>query len=340
MDTAFSFVLYPEISFTAALRLGEFCSVKETNIACLTRESAVRGFDWGLKADDMLELLDDLSGKRLDPNLGWALKEWEKRYEGVSLNQGVILTLAEDRRYLAEAGPVSSLIKKVIAPGVYLLSCEERTEAAGALKKAGVDIIAQPGSSKDEKDKQPGWQSNSFHRPGLNNEAPALPPVSSSGKEAAAKKTSETPPESAESILEKYRAVLAKMTLTKQERDELAARIERRLVLSEAQLKGASIRYEKLEARGVDYAGKSSIAKQALDTGSLLEVTWAARGEGNRSCTGVPRALEKKGGESILVLRESGDTAQEGTVRITQEKISFIRRIKPSIFGEGVGEPD
>jgi len=148
MDSASSFVLYPEISFADAMALSTFCSIKENDgtaiVFELTRESVVRGFDQGMKASDMLELLDRLSLKRLDTNLAWTLKEWESRYAGVSLNQGIILTLAEDRRYLAEARPVSSLIERELAPGVYLLSSSDRAEAARALKKAGVDIIAQP----------------------------------------------------------------------------------------------------------------------------------------------------------------------------------------------------
>jgi hypothetical protein len=331
MDTALSFILYPEISFADALSLGEFCSVKDRNTACLTRESVVRGFDQGLKAAGMLELLEELSGNRLDPNLGWALKEWESRYDGVSLSQGIILTLAEDRRYLAEAWPVSTLIRKILAPGVYLLSCDEKAEASEALEKAGVDIVAQPKAGKN----LPGKQINSFQRTGLAKESP-LSPLSPSGVESA-----DMEPESAGSIQEKFRAVLEKMVLSKQEREELEARIERRLVLSESQLNGASVRYEKLEARGLDYAGKLSIAKQALATGSLLEIFWSGRGA-ERRCVGVPQALEKKEGESILVIRESGDAPgdmgkETENIRIPLGKISFIKRIKPSIFGEGGG---
>jgi hypothetical protein len=106
-------------------------------------------------------------------------------------------------------------------------------------------------------------------------------------------------------------------------------------VLSDAQLEGASLRYEKLEARGLDYAGKLAIAKQAIETRSLLEVSWPGQdGETNRTA-GIAQALEKKEGDSTLVLR-SGENSENGSrvFRIPLGKISLLRRIKQSIFGE------
>jgi hypothetical protein len=340
MDTAFSFVLYPEISFADALALSAFCSIKEctgTLISFeLTSKSAVRGFDQGLEAKDMIELLERLSENRLDSNLGWTLNEWEKRYNGVSLHQGIVLTLAEDNRYLAKAGAVSHLIGKTLAPGVYLLSTEERSVIVRALRKAGIDIVAQPPEEAGFGMLNRGVSfKNSFPQlfssgaadyglaysfPGAGNETPLK------GEDASSEGAI---------IKEKLRGALGKMKITKQERDELLARIERGLVLNEAQLESASLRYEKLEARGLDYTGKTAIAKQAIETGSLLEITWPGRdGEPNRT-VGIPQTLEKKEGDNILVLKAGGNSGNAARVfKIPLGKISLLRRIKQSIFGE------
>ncbi|MCL2374483.1 MAG: hypothetical protein FWC65_04500, partial [Treponema sp.] len=111
MNTAFSFILYPEIAFADAMSLALFCAVEipasnkwpEGSPVCfeLTRDSAVRGFDQGMEAAGMLDLLGRLSLNRIDENMIWTLKDWESRYAGVSLDQGIVLNLAEDRRYLA-----------------------------------------------------------------------------------------------------------------------------------------------------------------------------------------------------------------------------------------------
>jgi hypothetical protein len=120
------------------------------------------------------------------------------------------------------------------------------------------------------------------------------------------------------------------MSISKPEREELSARIERNLVLSEIQLHGASLRYEKLEARLLDYSGKVSVAKQAIDTASLLEVVWAGPDGETKRIMANAQALEKKEEGSILVLRDTEDP--ENTIRIPLGKISLLRRIKQSIF--------
>ena len=361
MDSAYSVILYPEISFTDALALGTFCSVKENDrtvsehapepkagrsfrsTVCfeLTRESAVRGFNQGIKAAGMYELLDRLSDGRLDANLKWTLKEWESRYEGVALHQGILLRLAEDRLYLAEAEPVASLIQQTFAPGLYLLSSEEKPEAVKALKKAGVDIIAQPSvptvhrqrlsASSGETGRRfshglsHGFSRDSFPR--LDASGGELRhTLASSGSAASTGKTGE-----ADFYLDNFRSILESMKLGKLEKEELSARIERRLVLSEAQLEAASLRYEKTEARLLDYRGKVSIAKHAIDSGSLVEVTWTDSGGKTRQFTGIAQALEKKEGDSILILRETENSSK--TISLPLGKISLLRRIKQSIFG-------
>jgi hypothetical protein len=356
MDAAFSFVLYPEISFADAVSLGAFCSVKENSGSKfssetyfppedavrfeVTRQSVVRGFDQGLKADAMIALLDRLSLNRLDANLGWTLREWEKRYSEVSLYQGIVLTLEEDRRYLADAGPISHLIRKTLAPGVYLLSSGEKAEAARALLKAGVDIVAQPPLGLDAG--RDGFYRNAFTRLGLSgfnnssfrfeeNEA-AEKTAADSSDDVAANASANA---GADSIKQSFRQALEKTRFTKAEKDELIARIERRLILSEAQLEGTSVRYEKLEARGLDYAGKSSIAKQAVESGYLVEVTWPGPGGELKRTAGIAQALEKKEGDSIFVFRSGGNSENDANVfRVPLGKISLLRRIKQSIFEE------
>jgi hypothetical protein len=138
--------------------------------------------------------------------------------------------------------------------------------------------------------------------------------------------------EKAERLKEQFRACLeGGKSHGREEYAELLARIERRLVVSESQLQDVSIRYEKLEARSLDYAGKTAIAKQAIAQGALLEAVWPS-GESQETVLGTPENLEKKGSETILVLRPRSGRAEP--VRIPLGKISVLRRIKQSIFGE------
>jgi hypothetical protein len=242
------------------------------------------------------------------------------------------------------------MIRRLLSPGVYLLSVPETQDAADALRKAGVDIVAR--YTGEDSDAAQGGASGGFYNspyPALDNGALGSgaerlqgPTADDSGprREEDGPVQDDDERAEADTLKEKFRSALEQMRLTKAERDELSARIERRLVLSESQLSGASIRYEKLEARGLDYVGKAAIAKQAIASRSLVEVTWSHPQNGVIQVLGIPQALEKTGGESILVLNPlQEDNAllpgRDGeSIRIPLGKISLLRRIKKSIFGE------
>jgi hypothetical protein len=356
MDTAFSCILYPEIAFSDALILAAFCSARETGTLVrfeLTRESVIRGFDLGLDAPAIIGHLERLSGKSIDQNLRWTLQEWGNRYSSVALYRGAVLVLAEDRRYLAQAEPIASLIVRTLGPGVYLL--HETDQAVQGLQRAGVDIIAQPPlPEQDAPDeswvhpKRTAGAKAPFTR--LSSPYPhlrALPlfpnaafKFRQSGRamEAGTATVQEWAAghyravfKDAVSYQERFRQALRKLSLPKTEMDELTARIDRRLILNESQLAGGAVRNEKTEARNLDYVGKTMVAKQAIALKSLVEAVWVTpEGESCR-LMGIPGALEKWGGETVLSLK----TIPEGNdVRLPLGKISLLRRIKQSIFGE------
>ncbi|MDR2767838.1 MAG: hypothetical protein LBB82_05875, partial [Treponema sp.] len=329
VDSGFSCILYPEIAFRDALELAFFCDPAETNAHGappvngslqpvvrfnITRDSVVRGMDWGCTAKSIFDLVDRLSEGKAGEALKWNLEDWEKRYQEISLCEGAVLTLSGDRAYLAESA-LAGMIARRLGEGVYLLKVDLE-KAAAALASAGVDVVSRPRAR--EHDGEYGFAP-------LESGLPAYAAASRGVKSAAEKTGGE-----AEEALRKFRDMLAGMKLGKQEREELEARIDRRIVVSESQLQDTSIRYEKLEARSLDYVGKSSIARQALATGSLIEATWNASGR-EQKCLGVLESLDKKGGELVLVLkpRAGGDA-----VSIPLGKIGLLRRIKQSIFGE------
>ncbi|MDR0377098.1 MAG: helicase-associated domain-containing protein [Spirochaetaceae bacterium] len=355
MDAPFSCILYPEVPFADALSLTAFCSIQEAGTAVrfeLTKESVIRGFDFGLDAGAMIERLERLSRKPADQSLVWKLRDWETRYADVAVHQGTVLVLSESRRYLVTVEPIASLIARELGPGVYLLSCPghspvEMHEAVQSLRKAGVDIIATPpfpaesapagtwiyppGEDGTDPVPQTAPARTSSPYPPLKN--PPLVPV----REGAAERSRPGPQEwvyaqaPAQTYQERFRQALRKLTLPKPEMDELSARINRRLIVSESQLVSGAVRNEKTEAHTLDYVGKYLLAKQAVARKSLVEIHWITPESESSRCMGVPPALEKRGGETILTLT----TLPEGTeIRLPLGKISLLRLIKPSIFGE------
>jgi hypothetical protein len=335
-DSPFSFVMYPGIPFAGALDLALSCDLEETGTAprfSLSRDSVARCFDQGGSAAELWEQLDRLSCGRAGENLKYNIEDWERRYHEVTLDEGVIVTLSGERAYLAERGPLARIVRRTLAPaekerpGVYLLAVANREDAASVLRDAGVDIFAVPVSSASASTFRLGEYifPRFVQASAKNTDVHALYPESSSSSPATAFDA-----EKADRILEDFRKALDGMKMERQDKEALRERIERRMIVSAAQLTPSNFRFEKREARALDYAGKTVIARQALASGSLLEVIWPSCGPSG--VVGRAEGLEKKGGESVLVFRPRDSSAE--TLRIPLGKISLMRLIKQSIFGE------
>jgi hypothetical protein len=320
IDSDFSIIVYPEIDFSDAVNIAVFLNIKEAGAVVrfeLEKDSAVRAFDKNTSADQIIELLNRLSGGKVEQTLAWNLKDWEKRHGEVSLKKGIVLTLAPEKRYLTEIAPLSGMISETLATGVYLLGENAMDEAAGALHNAGIDIISRRTNKKEN-----AFSSYSNFPPPSSLKKVSLEKIPASDSTAVPKTES-----GADTLTAEFHAMLQNLPFGKVERDELSARINRRLVLCEAQLKDADIRYEKLEARHMDYTGKQIIAKQAISQQSAVEIVWPGGKE--KSFFAIPKTLEKEKGDIFLAVVPAG---KDEIIRIPLARISLLRRIKKSIF--------
>jgi hypothetical protein len=352
MDSSFSCLVYPEIEYADALQLAEILNVREAGPTVrfeLTRDSVVRAFDRGISAEQIISLLRRLAAGRIAETLNWTVKDWEKRYGEVSLRRGLVLSLSPERRYLAETAPLSKFIRETLAPGVYLLDEDAETGTEEALRNAGVDIIARRGKDgirrTDEKERLNTTafpQLAALTKNPVPNPAKTKEPASNRGrtqdktqsgtrgKKSGGTVSAATLIAGFHTILEAMRKDNSGLRLSETGWDELAARINRRLILCEAQLRDASVRYEKLEARGLDYAGKLNIAKQAIALQAPVELVRPGKDrQEEERIFGIPKALEKEKNESVLIIEPYGTGS---VMRIPIGKISLLRRIKKSIF--------
>jgi hypothetical protein len=283
-----------------------------------------------VSASSIIELLQRLSNNRIDENLVFSLRDWEKRHREVTLRRGLVLTLSPEHQYLAETKPLAALILETLAPGIYMLHESAAEKAPEVLRKAGVAIIARREESAQAGESEyRGYgtrfyageysitANKSFYAPLHASHAEKLSPVSVNNAASAS------------TLIEGFRAMLDKERHGKEEHDELAARIDRRLILCESQLREAVVRYEKLEAGGLDYAGKAMIAKQAIAMRAAVEIVWPSRQKQER-VFGIPKALEKTESGNCLIVSPLNNP--DNTVRVPLGKISFLRRIKKSIF--------
>jgi hypothetical protein len=336
MDSPFTLVMYPEIAYNDAIELASISRVTGTGLNVsfeINKEAAVSAFNRGISASAAIELLQRLSGNRIDGNAAFTLLDWEKRHKEVALSRGLVLSLSPERGYLAETKPLSKYISAKLAPGIYLIPENMEEKVYAALKKAGVTIFARPDSGASRAD-----DGNTLSAGALNSAVdsriffPRVTPQTEKLRQFKTEKkedginTSASNP-AASTLIEGFHSIINKMHLGAEQREELTARINRRLVLCESQLKDAVVRYEKLEARGLDYAGKIMIAKQAIARQSPVEASWPVR-QKQESVIGIPKALEKADNESVLVM----ESPEGSTIRIPLGKISLLRRIKKSIF--------
>jgi len=339
MDSPFTLLMYPEIAYNEAIELASISSVTETGLNIrfeINKDAAVSAFNRGVSAATVIELLQRLSENRIDENTAFTLLDWEKRHKEISLYTGLVLKLSPERNYLAETKPLSKYIITKLAEGIYLIPENMEERVYTALKKAGITIFAKPNSGanhdNDGNALYGGGALNSadsriyFQR--LNTGSPHIEKIRQirPEKNEGGINTSTADP-SVSALINGFHSIINKMRLGAEQRDELTARVNRKLVLCEAQLKDAVVRYEKLEARGLDYTGKTMIAKQAIARQMPLEVSWPGR-QKQESVIGIPKALEKKGDENILVM----ESADGNTIHLPLGKIGLLRRIKKSIF--------
>jgi hypothetical protein len=239
------------------------------------------------------------------------------------------------------------MIAGTLGPGVYLLSSrgqihQETDDVVQGLQKAGVDIIARPPlPARNSPDGfRPRGEAGPAEKTVRVRGSSPYPPLKAQplfadtapgAGQAADAELKDAAHKDAASYQERFRRALREQSLPRNEAAELAARIDRRLILNESQLAGGAVRSEKMEARNLDYVGKTMVAKQAIALKSLVEVLCVSpEGESSR-LMGIPGALEKWGSETILSLK----TIPEGNdIRLPLGKISLLRRIKQSIFGE------
>jgi hypothetical protein len=337
MDSPFTLLMYPEIAYNDAIELASVSSVIETGLNIrfeINKDAAVSAFNRGISARAAIELLQRLSENRIDETTTFTLLDWEKRHKEIGLYKGLVLKLSPERSYLAETKPLSRYIITKLAPGIYLIPENMEEKVYTALKKAGVTIFAKPDSGASHADESSTLSVESriyFQR--LSAGSPNIEKIRQLKPEKKENRTNSSTSDpsasvpAASALIEGFHSIIKNMRLGAEQRDELTARVNRRLVLCESQLKDAIVRYEKLEARGLDYAGKTMIAKQAIARQSPVEASWPGR-QKQESVIGIPKALEKKEDENVLVM----ELADGDTVHLPLGKIGLLRRIKKSIF--------
>lgn len=325
----------PGLALDELLPLALCMEVRDVQIAgqfALTRSSCAAAFEQGYTGESVVSLLRTRSAAPLPQNVEFSIRDWYDGFSSISLYHGFVLRVDESRRVQFENDEyLSSLIRKILAPGVYLLDADSPEEIQSLFADADLDFLPSVNSPLPKR------ESATF--PVLRNpESLPVSPVAHAPAAGVAERdaardsvpVSGRGPAAGSALRSELIRALDSLSLPAEIDEALRSRIERKIILSPAQLDPESVRVEKLEARGMDFLGKVRIAEYALATGSLVEVVLDEK-DGNRHLLARPVSTEKRTGDVILRLALEPD----GTVEnVSLGKAVLVRRIRGSIFSE------
>ena len=316
VSPSFSVTIMPGFSLPDLLPLAASMNVRVVQIAGefeVTRKSCLSAFEQGETAPTLKALFSRWSSRPIPQNIIFSIEDWYRTYTSLSLYHGFVLRVDENRRALFENNDkLSALIRKTLAPGVYLLDVHDSKEIQDVFTEAGLDAaptVSTPVSQRETL----ALPELHFQRTQLNGENRSV-------------NTVQTSLELQEDLLE----ALTDLSMDADFFEALKSRIERRIILIPAQLDPESVRIEKVEARGMDFLGKVRIAEYALASGALLEIELDTQSEG-RTIVGRPISTEKQTGDVLLTVLTEPDLVSEV---VSLGKAMLVRRIRGSIFSE------
>lgn len=328
VEPNFLVTVTPTIDFARAIDIALTCELRRYDVYSqyeITKESFMRALEHGLSASAVEDLFVSLSGAALAQNIRFTLGSWQREIEGISLSSGVVLTADAERRHLIEhSEAMRPYLRRILAPGVYLLDPGERKEWEEALRRAGiaplpsVRAVAKP---HDAVRTQP-FRAIS-----------GAPSLGLSGPHDHRKSDGTDIPRQ-EATSHKLRDALLKeldaLSLPEDQRGEIAARINKKLILYPTQLAGLVGRIERSEAKGLDYVGKIRLIEQALASETeLLEILdRRPKGESHRVLV-KPVRLEHVGNDLLLSALTLPDEAQ---IQIKVRKMGLVRKLRGSLF--------
>ncbi len=293
----------------------------------LTKDRFAAALRSGLDVEETIALLLRLADGRVPQNVEVSLRSWAGEHESVRLFQGVVLTVEQARRHAVEhSEPVRSLIRRELAPGVYLVDEQDVDSLQAALAEAGIELVPELAPQPRSLPAPPVQDSPSLdvHRADTFARVFCDQAPSEARGPAAASRTA------AEGAWRKdIQTRLKDESLNEEQRQELSGRVRQKLILSADQIDPGALKSEKTEARGLDYVGKVRIIEQAIRAGaSLLEIIQRTEDGSPQRRLVEPLELEKRGNELVLVGEELPERQQ---VKLQVRKIGLVRRLRSGL---------
>lgn len=261
IDAGFSATILPGVNLNSILEIIEFMELSRFDTILqmeITKKSCIKSFDAKENPKSICEKLNKFSSHEIPQNLIVSIEDWYENYLSAQIYFGYVLTVTEQKQVLIENNPeISSHIKQILAPGVYLLDFNSKEQVQASIEKSQLDFIGNIKNISTEVSGLP-FQKINFK------------------KDLFDKSQIEENPNSQikDEHLTELKNHLETMDLTKEQYEDLLNRINRKIIISKVQLRKETVKVEKTEAFGMDFSGKIHVIENAISSRNLIEITY------------------------------------------------------------------
>ncbi|AFG38749.1 hypothetical protein [Spirochaeta africana] len=275
----------------------------------LTRDRCLRSLT---RQPDAVTVLQDSCSAPLPQNVAMSLELWASEGRSITLHTGTVLTADAERRHIIEHHQqLSGLIRKTLAPGVFLMNGSP-AEIQQAFAAAGLGYLPS--------------QTRPDTRPSLQQFAPLPGTLFPAIDHNRQPRSPEPDTPDSVGLLRELNQIIDTRIEDDDHREMLRRRSSAKLLLLPEQIDPAYLPNERTEAHGLDYLGKVRLLERILQSPSdLAEIT-------ERDRTGKPvrrllrpTKLSPSGNELFL----SGLQLPGGEpVRVAVRKMSLVRKVR------------
>ncbi len=289
----------------------------------ISKPTILRAFDLGLSASHILAYLEGLT-HTTPASLNDLIRHWEAEFGAITIYDGILVKTDERLGRIIKVLPaVQSHIIRIIEDTLFLMARSTEQQWREILGATGVLIL--PSSISEHTFPQ------SSQPPSVTLDTPQ-PPIRELrmllGDLGAQTKMLQT--EQGDRLQHELRSLIDAKRLQKAQKEELVARLERKLILTASQIDATVGRTQTLEASGFDFQGKLNLCKAAVNSSvDLLEL----------------HMLEPDGGTHVLLteVKEFIRDSKEAAIRVRVlpngeerviliDKVFRVRKLRRSIF--------
>lgn len=317
IDASFNVMCLSNLSLSNMIELSKMMDIKRFDTAAsfeINKQSVMRAFNEGLTKESLIDILNRFSLYELPQNIIISIDEWYQIFTSVTLYKGYLLQVSLEKAIFIEKNPIISRhIKKILAPGIFLLDTISDEEVNSILAKSDLDFV------KQEKVENTSIAIQAY---------PILHEGNVFIEDAIKEKSNFFSNKSKLEEINAYQDSLRKKAenenLDKEQKREILSRIQRKIIINDSQLKKENIKIEILEASGMDFSGKIHVVESAIMAKCMIEIEY----DGNTiECK--PLSIEKKTSDAELVFLKKNEKKE---AIVTISRIVHIKRLSQSLF--------